>query len=185
MKRTFIFGSLLMWFPLVVFSQLNYVEKNTSLSMGYSLLDEQLPEGFAYTPLSMLASFTVWNKKHFSVYAETQFAQALIPPELELEFELGINLGIAYQVPISQRLSMSGAIGTGPHFITVDTRRQADGFIFSDNFELGVFYRLKEFDTLISVRGRYRHVSNAGLQSPNGGIDNFFMVFGIVKEWKK
>jgi hypothetical protein len=72
-------------------------------------------------------------------------------------------------------------MGTGPHFISLRTSRQARGFIFSDNLELGLIYPVSNLHLDFNVKARYRHISNAGLEDPNVGIDNLFLVLGITK----
>ena len=94
------------------------------------------------------------------------------------DYEFGFNAGLRYHLGLTPFLELNAAIGSGPHFISVQTRRQADGFIFSDNMEIGFTYFMP-VRTTINVKARFRHISNAGLQAPNGGIDNLFVVIGI------
>ncbi len=158
-------------------------DRLASAGFGYSIIQEQLPEGYAYRPLTILPSATVWSHKKFSVYAEGQFTQAIIPTNFSAEYEFGANLGIRYRTFLRPGLHLSASLGSGPHFITVDTRRQANGFIFSDNLEVGLSQFLRSMGTILQIKGRFRHISNAGLKSPNGGIDNLFLVVGVAKNW--
>ena len=86
-----------------------------------------------------------------------------------------------YQIPLSDKFRLSLAMGTGPHFISLKTNRQSRGFIFSDNLELGLIYPVSKLHLDFNLKVRYRHISNAGLEEPNGGIDNLFLVFSITK----
>ena len=94
-----------------------------------------------------------------------------------VEHEVGINCWLDISMQLNSNASLSLDIGTGPHFITIDTERQARGFAFSDN--LFVIYKLWPGGTNKEVKAflGFRHVSNASLMRPNGGIDN--LVFGI------
>jgi hypothetical protein len=98
-----------------------------------------------------------------------------------------LNLGSIWVFCIlffqADRLSLYAAIGSGPHYITVETDRQARGFIFSDNFELGSAYNFERINTAFLLKFRFRHISNAGLKEPNGGIDNFFVIAGLSANW--
>ena len=183
MIRTLATLFLVLGLNLSVFSQVDG-QDYISNSFGYSVIDEMLPEGFDYVPFTMLTAFPVYRKGLFSLYSELQLTQAINSLELENEYEFGANLGIMLTLPVSEPLVITAAIGAGPHYITIETRHQAQGFIFSDNFEAGMIYNIKSIDTALNARIRYRHISNAGLERPNRGIDNFFLVFGISKAWK-
>ena len=73
---------------------------------------------------------------------------------------------------------MTAAIGTGPHYLSLESDIQAKGFIFSDNFEVAFYQKLKS-RLGFSIKMRFRHLSNAGLKEPNIGIDNFFLMLGV------
>lgn len=148
-------------------------------ALGYSLLDEILPEGDVYSPYTLLGNYTIWQRRRFQIYAESQFTQMSSPIRQKVNYEFGGNLGVSYLFVNSRKLRMNASIGSGPHFITINTRKQARGFIFSDNFEIGSSYNLYKIKSTIVLKLRYRHISNAGLNEPNGGIDNLFIVGGI------
>lgn len=152
---------------------------NGSWGIGYSLLDEVLPEGDLYSPYTLLGNYTLWQRKRFIIYAEPQFTEMSSPVRQRTNYEFGVNMGLSYLFVNSSRLKLNAAIGSGPHFITINTGKQARGFIFSDNFEIGASYNLYKINTVLVLKTRYRHISNAGLQEPNGGIDNLFLIAGV------
>ncbi len=152
----------------------------SSWSLGYGLINEVLPEGNAYKPSTILGNFPLWTFNRLTIYAESQFVEAFSVVHLKTDFEFGINAGLSYNFLQTQKVSLHAAIGSGPHFITVRTGKQAKGFIFSDNLEIGALYRLKSIDAALVFKLRYRHISNAGLNEPNGGIDNLFFITGIT-----
>lgn len=156
------------------------------LYVGYSFVDEQLDNNQAYHPWLVLLQVQVpVNKnKRLSVVVEPQFNLATLAPDSRQynEFEAGVNAGIRYAQPIGQRSFVYGTISAGPHFITARTRQQANGFIFSDNFSLGFGHQVApQWQWQGALR--FRHLSNAGLQSPNLGLDNWFVVSGISRQW--
>jgi hypothetical protein len=155
----------------------------SSWSLGYSLIHEQLPEGVTYQPIIILGNYPIWQFGRLTIYAEPQFT--LVYPRINdrTDFELGVNMGFLYTFFQADRLSLYAAIGSGPHYITVETDRQARGFIFSDNFELGSAYNFERINTAFLLKFRFRHISNAGLKEPNGGIDNFFVIAGLSANW--
>ncbi len=175
MKFKLIAPVLFYLFPIFATAQFN------SFSVGTSVIDELLPEGYQYEPVTFVAASSVWTRKRWTVYLEGQFTRAASIRNFQEEYGIGGNLGILYRQPITPLLTMMGAIGSGPYYITVQTDRQASGFIFSDNFEAGFTKSFKNIGPKLQLRFRFRHISNAGLQEPNGGIDNFFVFIGIVK----
>lgn len=180
----FLFLALIL-LPFVSQGQRHFdYNKYKALNIGIGIINEEMPEGYQYNPITILPAFSIWDRGHFSVYAEGQFTFATLTEEVPTAYEFGANLGFRFQTALFSRLVMGAAIGSGPHFITVDTRMQADGFIFSDNFELGFSYYLDDnYKTALQLKGRMRHISNAGLQLPNWGIDNFFLVVGARHNW--
>ena len=104
--------------------------------------------------------------------------------EGENSFEFGLNAGVTYGWDFGP-IHAFGGISSGPHFVDVETDLQARGFIFSDNFLAGLRSRIGsqwQLDTHV----RFRHISNAGLQNPNKGIDNWLLVLGISRiVWSK
>ena len=91
-----------------------------------------------------------------------------------------MNIGLKNTIRLSPGLYFYQVLGAGPHFITAQLSRQATGFIFSDNFGLGLLKRLKKTGPLLlNVQLRYRHLSNASFKKPNAGIDNVNFILGI------
>lgn len=153
----------------------------SSFGVGTSVIDELLPEGYKYEPVTFIASSSLWSRKRLTVYLEGQFTRAASILNYQEEYGFGGNMGILYQLPITPSFQAMGAIGSGPYYITLQTDLQASGFIFSDNFEVGFTKSFKDFGAKFQMRFRFRHISNAGLKEPNDGIDNFFVFIGIVK----
>ncbi len=147
---------------------------------------ENLPEGSEYKPILIQANFRFpllkkEGRNQLSLLVQPQFNPVLnINHQAdEFIFEAGVNLGLAYEYLLSSHLILYAGAGVGPHYINVQTGIQADGFIFSDNFFIGMHQISADEKWLLSYEFRFRHISNAGLQSPNSGIDNFFGGIGI------
>lgn len=176
MKLTYVF-TFILFFTIAVSADAQF----KSFSIGAGVIDELLPEGYRYQPVSFFAASSLWSRKHWNIYAEGQFTRAASIRNFREEYGFGGNLGIMYRHRIAPSVEVMAAVGSGPYFITVQTDLQASGFIFSDNFEVGVTKRFENFGVDLQARFRFRHISNAGLQEPNGGIDNFFVVIGLIK----
>lgn len=151
----------------------------TSVNIGFSAIPEELREGYLYAPITLLPSTSLWVFGAFSVYAEGQIVYANLPVSPGAAYEAGMNMGLRYQLALSPQWLLNAAIGSGPHYITVRTEQQAPGFIFSDNFELGLTYLPPGKAWGINLRSRFRHISNAGFKRPNIGIDNLFVIGGL------
>jgi hypothetical protein len=117
-------------------------------------------------------------KKNFlSWYLEPQFNMV---NSGRTDIELGCNIGLKNTIRLSPDLLFYQVLGSGPHFITAQLARQSTGFIFSDNFGLGLLKKIKKDHPLfLNLQLRYRHISNASIKKPNSGIDNVNLIIGI------
>lgn len=95
-------------------------------------------------------------------------------------YETGINFGIQLKRTfLSKSLDFYIIASTGPHYVSGTPKRQANGFLFSDNFLIGLSIKISQ-QTLFDIRGGFRHISNAGLKNPNAGINNLILGTGII-----
>jgi hypothetical protein len=130
------------------------------------------------------SSFKVPKKKDFvSWYAEPQFnlVKAGSTPKGSLDYEFGLNLGIRNYVKINEGFYFYQMLGSGPHYVSAEIGRQANGFIFSDNLALGTFLRLNQKGLFLNFQYVQRHISNAGLKDPNGGVNSCNFVIGLSR----
>lgn len=161
-------------------------EKYSEITLGYALTAEKLPEGYDYAPFFLTGRFTVHQfstskKSTLNVFVEPQLILNTPSSPFKKSYEFGANLGLQCFFPLSKKNGFAASIGVGPHYLSLETAMQAKGFIFSDNFEVGYYQKLKE-RWGFTIKPRFRHISNAGFLSPNLGIDNFFVFVGIF--WK-
>ena len=151
------------------------------LALGYSYVQEQLPEGYPYQPFLIMGHYATYlskstRKGKLGIIVEPQFNPVRLGKGRST-IEFGLNAGLTYGHDLG-RSHLYGGISSGPHYIAVRTAMQARGFIFSDNFFAGLRSQLgKKYR--IDLQARFRHISNAGLQSPNLGIDNFLFVIAL------
>jgi hypothetical protein len=131
-------------------------------------------------------SFKVPKKKDFAAwYAEPQFnlvTDSYTPKsEINHDYEFGLNLGIRNYVKIKEGFYFYQMLGSGPHYISAKVGRQASGFIFSDNLSIGSLFRLAQQHVLVNVQYVQRHISNANLKSPNGGVNSYNFTVGLSR----
>ena len=192
MMRILIFAACFL-FSVNAFSQImvsrksdRHINQRASgvlLQHGFSFYD--LPGGVAYRPLLL-----AYYKRYpiFNTHRNINLALE-IGPQAGIGFTDQINLEVGMLVYLSANFSVtqwdmiSFITGAGPHFISVETERQANGFVFSDNLFLS--YRrkmiLNRSPWELSIYGGFRHLSNAGIKQPNDGIDNIMVGLGFVK----
>jgi len=142
-----------------------------------------IPEG-SYQPVFLIGHFGVDLKRYFSglenhsgtlsMFLEPQINPVVNP---QTDLEVGVGIGLQYLHPIVGNLSAYALGSVGPHYITVVTTKEANGFIFADTLGAG-FYCYLTKDSAINVGYRFRHMSNANCASPNGGINTNSGVIG-------
>ena len=153
--------------------------RKLGFSLGATFIDEQLPEEVDYTPFMVMVNTTLWRIKDLAITGELQLVKVLESLDRNSNVEFGTNFGLLYTPKIGQSAYLLAGITSGPHFITINTALQTRGFIFSDNFEVGIRLKMPASKWHTDLKVRFRHISNAGIQNPNGGIDNFFVIIGF------
>ncbi|MGB0431567.1 MAG: acyloxyacyl hydrolase [Bacteroidia bacterium] len=176
-------------FTAAAFGQDNtrFAQHEVGIKLSFSFINEKMPEGY-YQPVLLQGYFgwhlglteNIANKNgHFIAYLEPQINPVFVSGELT-DIEFGCNFGARYDLELSKTNRLYWAIGTGPHYVTVDTKMQHRGYIFSDNFIMGWQHQW-EGPIYSTVQYHFRHISNANLMRPNKGLDNHFLTLGISK----
>lgn len=156
------------------------------LQGGQSLLDVEYR--YLVTLLQAEYQFSVLRKGPWRFhlmaqpyYGISRFNFDNVDPVNASGYELGMNLGIQLEREIrGTNAGIYMGAGTGPHYLSEDTHRQSEGLIFSSNLFLGITYRFSAMYEL-DLRTAFRHISNAGLQLPNGGINNSMVGIGLFR----
>jgi hypothetical protein len=109
----------------------------------------------------------------------TEFKPKDYEPLILTGYEYGLNGGFIYRRNYNDnKISIYALISSGPHFVSGTPSRQANGFIFSDNFNAGI--NIKTYKNLyLDIRPGFRHISNANTHSPNGGVNSMTMNIGF------
>jgi lipid A 3-O-deacylase len=109
-----------------------------------------------------------------SFFLEPQFNPVLKPSENEF----GLGIGLQYTYPLTESIAPYFLLVTGPHYISVDTTTQAEGFSFSNAAGIGLYVSLTK-NIALNCGYRIRHVSNADLKQPNSGINSHIGLLGV------
>ncbi|MFH1991644.1 MAG: acyloxyacyl hydrolase [Pseudomonadota bacterium] len=155
-------------------SQAPFKLTESTIIVGYG--SGSIAEG-SYEPVALIWHFGFDVRRFFpqlenhrgtlSVCLEPKI-NPVFNPETDLEF--GIGAGLKYRYPVTKKVSAYVFGAVGPHFITVKTKDQANGFIFFDDIGAGCSFFLTERSAL-SLEYRFRHMSNVSIKEPNGGLD--------------
>jgi hypothetical protein len=160
--------------------------KSFGILVSQAVVGESLPEGPSYAPTLIQGNLRIplltnETRHQLTLLVQPQFNPVgNLPGQPQFTWEAGVNLGLAYEYLIHENVGIlyAGA-GIGPHFINVETSQQANGFIFSDNLFVGMHQFVGNRSWFLTYELKLRHISNAGLQNPNAGIDNVFLGFGV------
>ncbi len=100
----------------------------------------------------------------------------IISPDSNVEFALPFFL--KYGFPLTDRFYPYIEAGTGPYYMSLQTYEQSTQFNFVSAGGAGVIFFLKD-DLALNAGARYRHVSNASIKEPNGGIEAWEYLLGV------
>jgi hypothetical protein len=113
------------------------------------------------------------NKK-LSIYLEPQYN---IVTNYSDNYEVGVGFGLEYRFKLVKNLDGYVMAGSGIHYISYHSKYQSAGLNFNDNLGYGV-YIFTTKKSAINIGLRFRHISNAGLNKPNKGINSFITTLG-------
>lgn len=185
--KTFAFFAVILLFSIEVKSQETpkHFFSEKGFKIGISAYSIELPEREHYKPLLLMGNFgwelTKKEKKgKWWIMFEPQLNPVFLDSKLK-ELEFGINLAFRYKYKIGTNSFFYSQLGSGPHFISIATDRQAHGFIFSDNLALGLSNKLFS-NWMLETEFRIRHISNANFMKPNRGMNNMFIMIGLTKK---
>ncbi|MCF6352359.1 MAG: acyloxyacyl hydrolase [Cyclobacteriaceae bacterium] len=186
----------MLWYLAILFLLVNLVNTNAFgqenpkfinqktiggfISTGFPLY--KLEEGTTYQPLIIGGALHLpfyQTKSRFNIALDIAPQVGFVPYKNKVEYEFGLNFIIAFGFQIGENSILSINVGAGPHYITAAIERQASGFIFSDHFNIA--YKKKINTWQLGVTAGIRHISNAGLEEPNLGIENIGLGFSLGK----
>jgi len=97
-------------------------------------------------------------------------------PEANVEF--GLPMFFRYAYPLTEKLYPYIEVGSGPYYYTLHTYEQSTQFNFISAGGAGLIFFVRD-DMAVNAGYRRRHVSNAGIKDPNGGIDADVVTLGV------
>lgn len=89
-----------------------------------------------------------------------------------------LNVAFFVKYNFSKTFSAYAMLNVGPMVTDTEIERLTKGFAFCDVFALGGTVTIG--DITLDVRPNVRHVSNAGLQDSNAGLNTYNLQFGVT-----
>lgn len=153
--------------------------------VGRSFIGENFPNGQVYdlwlfTLGSSIKRFGLGQHVHINGLLEVHFGAASTSTSRRRDFDAALNISGELVWQFHPSIGFRLAIGTGPGYQSSETNVQAKGFVFSNNLSTGLSFALAQESLIIVPQVRFRHMSNASLNSPNNGIDNFLFLVGVA-----
>ncbi len=104
------------------------------------------------------------------------FLNTVIRPAANIE--AGTNFLFRYVFPLSKKVQpfIKGGVGVG--YMSQHLEKQSTQYNFLPQAGMGCLFFLKE-RLALSIEYRFRHLSNAGLKQPNGGVNVGMGLVGI------
>ena len=159
-----------------------YCQYETRLALGHSITAETLDSVRDYTfwigSVGVAKQIgTIGTHATLQGMVDIQFAAVEIPGGKD--FDLGANLSLELLWHLHRMLGLQLRVGSGPAYQSTSSTKQAKGFIFSNNFTLGLRFTLAQDKCYITPQARFRHMSNAHTKIPNNGIDSFIGLLAV------
>jgi hypothetical protein len=162
---------------------INYLSAGVLSEIGISYYE--IDSGDRYTPIILggVLELPLYKTKNFFNVSLSFFPNVavVLHPKSQTSYEFGFNVRVNLNFAVSPYDVIRGSIGSGPHYIDYQCCRQADGFLFSDYFLASYirYFKLNKIYCSLVIELGYRHISNAGIEKPNGGISNFIVGLGF------
>lgn len=121
-----------------------------------------------------------WNLLIQPQISASMYQYSLTDTSQKKGFEMGLNAGvIVRRFVVSDKLGFFIGGTTGPFYVSGLPIREHPGFIFCDTGFIGLIIKLAK-STFLDTRLGFRHLSNAGLEWPNGGVNDLVSGGGIL-----
>ncbi len=156
---------------LTGFGQAELIQKK-----DYRLVPFVIDLDFNIKPLANMAGFNSSSLVQFQI---EPFLSLATQPENDMEAGISFLLKLGL-LPENRKFQPYVKAGTGMIYMSLHTLDQSTQFNFLTHLGFGLHYFFKK-DTAFTLEYRFRHLSNAGIEQPNSGIDNHFCLLGVAR----
>jgi hypothetical protein len=116
-----------------------------------------------------------WYRGNFELLIEGAF---LVDVEPRAGFGAGVTPLIKYNFLPKGKVIPFFEIGVSLLYTDLDLEGRSDGFNFAPQGGLGLHYFMSE-RTALTGEVRFHHISNAGIQNPNVGVNSILFLIGV------
>ena len=141
---------------------------------NYHLIPLIVDFDFDLKPLAKKFNFNPSSLLQFQV---EPFISPVLSPDSNVEIGTSFlfKMGLLPQTAKFQPFILAGL---GMVYMTQHTREQSTQFNFTEQGGLGIHYFFRK-NIAFTLQGRFRHLSNAGIDHPNTGINTQFIIAGL------
>lgn len=133
---------------------------------------------FNLKPLTQKFNF---NPRPLLQFQVEPFFSVIAQPEQNIETGVSFLLK-AGLLPQTSKFQPYVKIGAGLDYMTLHAREQATQFNFIDTAAAGFHYFFRK-NTAFTLDYRFRHLSNAGIEKPNRGLESNFILGGVTYQF--
>lgn len=186
-----LFASLILWTTDAVYAQVKGNKESIGLYLGaggqwFGLVPHITPYDYDVVMLHLSYGYTVkqWNKALLDVLGELKAGRARFAepggPPWNMAGEFGAAVGLRQLFYFrDESLGSYLMLLSGPHHISDSPQRQVAGFLFDNHAYGGLIIKLDDW-LFLDMRLGWRHLSNAGIKEPNGGINTLVIQIGCL-----
>lgn len=162
------------------------------LGLNFGAMQSNYPEKYIYdaTYFQVQYNYTFARVGHFDFevivspqYNTTYYSTDYTRTAFERSYELGFTAGINVRFNMwKERLFVSAMGIIGPMYTPHMPARQGTPLNFSDNLAVAIGAKFwKRY--ILDLRMGYRHMSNAGFNPPNYGLNSHWVTIGVYYEF--
>jgi hypothetical protein len=145
---------------------------------NYNLVPFMVDFNFDLKPLTRKIHFDPPQMLQFAI---EPFACLISSPNTNAEIGTSFLLKVGL-LPQSWKFQPYFVGGAGMVYVSQHFREQGTQFNFVEYGGLGLRYFFKK-NTALTLEGRFRHLSNCSMSSPNHGINTYFVVSGVTYQF--
>lgn len=154
---------------------------------GWGKLQEK--KDYHLTPLIVGLDFNLkaltkklnFNPPQLLQFQIEPFISVVSQPDANVEAGTSFSFKVGI-LPQTAKLQPYIKVSLGMVYMSQHTKEQSTQFNFIEYGGLGMHYFFRK-DTALTLEGRYRHLSNSGIDHPNHGINTAFVVAGIAYQF--
>jgi hypothetical protein len=146
-------------------------------------------KGYRLYPLAVSFDFNLkgltekigFNPPQLLQFAIEPYASYIVNPHANIETGMSFAFKVGI-LPQTAKLQPYLKAGAGMSYMSMHSREQGTQFNFIEYGGLGVHYFFKK-NTALTLEGRFRHLSNSGIDDPNHGINTYFVNIGLSQNF--